>query len=82
MLKEASCVVTSIQLCELVVTLQEDMEMTKDGFTERFGDLPRKDDITILAPKREDPTEQARISTCYMGAKAVAAAATFAVVRL
>ena len=37
--------------------------MTKDGFTERFGELPRKDDITILAPKREDPTEQARRST-------------------
>ena len=36
--------------------------MTKDGFTERFGEIPRKDDITILAPKREDPTEQARRS--------------------
>ena len=35
--------------------------MTKDGFMERFGEIPRKDDITILAPKREDPTEQARI---------------------
>ena len=41
---------------------QEDMEMTKDGFMERFGELPRKDDLTILAPKREDPTEQARSS--------------------
>ena len=40
--------------------VQEDMEMTKDGFTERFTDQPRKDDLTILAPKREDPTEQAR----------------------
>ncbi len=39
------------------------MDMTKDGFIERFGELPRKDDLTILAPKREDPTEQARSLT-------------------
>ncbi len=44
---------------------QEDMDMTKDGFMERFGELPRKDDLTILAPKREDPTEQARRSMAH-----------------
>jgi DNA-directed RNA polymerase I, II, and III subunit RPABC1 len=40
--------------------------MTKDGFIERFGEIPRKDDITILAPKREDPTEQACVLTCCL----------------
>ena len=41
--------------------------MTKDGFIERFGEIPRKDDITILAPKREDPTEQARANGLLVG---------------
>lgn len=33
--------------------------MTKETFKERFGDDPRKDDLTVLAPKQDDPTEQA-----------------------
>lgn len=32
--------------------------MTKDQFRERFGEEPRKEDLTLLAPKQDDPTEQ------------------------
>lgn len=32
--------------------LQEDQDMTKDQFREKYGDEPRKDDLTILAPKQ------------------------------
>ncbi|BDA50058.1 DNA-directed RNA polymerases I, II, and III subunit RPABC1 [Coccomyxa sp. Obi] len=37
---------------------QDELHMTKEGFKDRFGDDPRKDDLTILAPKQDDPTEQ------------------------
>ena len=39
-------------------SLQDDLHMTKEGFKDRFGDDPRKDDLTVLAPKQDDPTEQ------------------------
>ena len=32
--------------------------MTKEVFRERFGDEPRRDDLTMLAPRQDDPTEQ------------------------
>lgn len=32
--------------------------MTKDDFQARFGDDPRRDDLTLLNPKQDDPTEQ------------------------
>lgn len=38
--------------------LQDELDMTKETFRERFSDDPRKDDLTILAPKQDDPTEQ------------------------
>lgn len=31
---------------------QEDFDMTKDQFRDKYGDEPRKDDLTILAPKQ------------------------------
>ena len=34
------------------------METSKAQFRERFGENPRKDDLTILLPKQDDPTEQ------------------------
>eukprot|EP00197_Chlamydomonas_leiostraca_P005139 CAMPEP_0202875058 /NCGR_PEP_ID=MMETSP1391-20130828/26515_1 /ASSEMBLY_ACC=CAM_ASM_000867 /TAXON_ID=1034604 /ORGANISM="Chlamydomonas leiostraca, Strain SAG 11-49" /LENGTH=189 /DNA_ID=CAMNT_0049556647 /DNA_START=94 /DNA_END=664 /DNA_ORIENTATION=- len=30
----------------------------KEQFRERFGDMPRKEDLTILVPRQDDPTEQ------------------------
>jgi len=36
----------------------EDLQMDLDGFTERYGSEPGKDDLTVLAPKQDDPTEQ------------------------
>ena len=38
--------------------LQEDLHMDLEGFIERYGAEPGKDDLTILAPKQDDPTEQ------------------------
>ena len=32
--------------------------MSKDEFQSRFGDDPRRDDMTLLNPKQDDPTEQ------------------------
>lgn len=32
--------------------------MTKEAFTEKFGPEPRKDDLTILCSKQDDPTDQ------------------------
>jgi len=31
--------------------------MTKDGFREKFGDDPRKDDVTMLSALKDDPTD-------------------------
>ena len=42
--------------------------MTKEGFRERFSDDPRKDDLTVLAPKQDDPTEQVRHACRHMHA--------------
>jgi hypothetical protein len=38
---------------------QDDLNTTLDAFRERFGDAPKRDDLTILAPKQDDPTDQA-----------------------
>lgn len=32
--------------------------MTKEAFAEKFGDQPRRDDLTFIVPKQDDPTEQ------------------------
>lgn len=32
--------------------------MDVEGFIDRYGQEPGKDDLTILAPKQDDPTEQ------------------------
>lgn len=37
--------------------------MSKEAFRDRFGDDPRKDDLTVLAPKQDDPTEQVPASS-------------------
>ncbi|GIL87322.1 hypothetical protein VaNZ11_014941 [Volvox africanus] len=37
---------------------QEEINTSKDQFRDRFGENPRKDDLTILVPKQDDPTEQ------------------------
>lgn len=36
----------------------EELHMTKEEFQARFGDEPRRDDMTLLNPKQDDPTEQ------------------------
>ncbi|KAK9793773.1 hypothetical protein WJX73_009907 [Symbiochloris irregularis] len=38
--------------------VQGEMTMTREDFAERFGPEPKKDDLTILAPKQDDPTDQ------------------------
>lgn len=40
---------------------QEDLNLSKDDFRNRFGENPRKEDLTILVPKQDDPTEQVRV---------------------
>jgi hypothetical protein len=34
------------------------MNLDKNAFRDRFGENPRKDDLTILYPRQDDPTEQ------------------------
>jgi len=41
---------------------QEELHMTKEEFQARFGDEPRRDDMTLLNPKQDDPTEQVKPS--------------------
>lgn len=38
--------------------LQEDLEATKDKFRDTWGDNPKKDELTVLVPKQDDPTQQ------------------------
>ncbi|KAK9855444.1 hypothetical protein WJX84_005455 [Apatococcus fuscideae] len=40
------------------LVLPEDLNMTKDAFVEKYGEQPRRDDLTHIAPKQDDPTEQ------------------------
>ena len=40
---------------------QSDVNMTKEGFAERFTEDPKKDDLTLLAPRQDDPTDQASL---------------------
>ena len=42
---------------------QDELNMSKEAFRDRFGDEPRKDDLTVLAPKQDDPTEQVPASS-------------------
>ena len=37
---------------------QDDLNTTLDAFRDRWGDAPARDDLTILAPKQDDPTDQ------------------------
>ncbi|GAB4814258.1 hypothetical protein N2152v2_001304 [Parachlorella kessleri] len=38
--------------------VREELEATKEDFRGKFGDEPRKDELTILASKQDDPTDQ------------------------
>ncbi|KDD73219.1 RNA polymerase Rpb5 [Helicosporidium sp. ATCC 50920] len=37
---------------------QDDFDMSLDQFRDKFGEEPRKEDLTLLAPKQDDPTDQ------------------------
>lgn len=37
---------------------EEELKMDLDFFTETYGTEPNKDDLTVLAPKQDDPTDQ------------------------
>ncbi len=37
---------------------QAELETTKEVFREKFGDEPKKDDLTLMVPKRDDPSIQ------------------------
>lgn len=39
--------------------------MNKDDFQARFGDDPRRDDLTLLNPKQDDPTEQVNLTSVW-----------------
>lgn len=36
---------------------QKELDRDKDSFTEEFGDDPRRESLTIMVPKRDDPSE-------------------------
>ena len=35
-----------------------DIDMTEEAFTEKFGDTPLRESMTVLVQKRDDPTDQ------------------------
>ena len=35
-----------------------DLEMTEEQFREKFTDVPQREQLVILVPKRDDPTDQ------------------------
>lgn len=37
---------------------EPELNTTKEEFRDKFGENPRKDDLTILVPRQDDPTEQ------------------------
>lgn len=37
---------------------QDDLEESRDAFISKFSEEPKRDDLTLLAPKQEDPTDQ------------------------
>ncbi|KAG1664252.1 hypothetical protein FOA52_003506 [Chlamydomonas sp. UWO 241] len=37
---------------------EEELALSKDAFRDRFGENPRQEDLTILVPRQDDPTEQ------------------------
>lgn len=39
-------------------TPQDDLNTTLEAFRERHGDVPKKDDLTILVPRADDPSAQ------------------------
>lgn len=44
-----------------LLTLQEELKMDLELFMERYGTEPGKDDLTVLAPKQDDPTDQVHV---------------------
>lgn len=46
---------------------QEELNLSKDLFRERYGETPRKEDLTILVPRQDDPTEQVCVTGYSMG---------------
>ena len=45
-----------MQLC--YASCQDDLEESRDAFISKFSEEPKRDDLTLLAPKQEDPTDQ------------------------
>ena len=42
---------------------QKELDRDKDSFTEDFGDDPRRENLTLMVPKRDDPSENVS-TTC------------------
>lgn len=40
------------------IPTQEHLERTKEEFIHEYGEDPKRDDLTILAPKQDDPANQ------------------------
>ena len=36
---------------------QKELDRDKDSFTEDFGEDPRRETLTLMVPKRDDPSE-------------------------
>lgn len=46
---------------------QEELSTSKEQFRDKFGDTPRKDDLTVLVPRQDDPTEQVGHWEAWLG---------------
>ena len=49
----------------MLPTSQEEINLDFGAFRERFGENPRKDDLTILVPRQDDPTEQVCVDVLH-----------------
>ena len=42
---------------------QDELDMDKQTFREQYSEDPKREDLTVLVPKQDDPTEQVPVST-------------------
>lgn len=60
------------------LVVQADLNATRDSFADHYSEDPKKDDLTILAPKQDDPTDQIFVFFCEDGKVGVQQIKTFA----
>ena len=62
-------IVVCLPASALTLDLQDEMAQTLDEFKEKFTEEPKREDLSLLWPHSDDPSDQVRLQQCSTAPK-------------